>query len=43
MSKNWSNIREEWLRSTSIPEDDAKWALDVLIENEEEIYNIERQ
>ena len=43
MSKNWSNIRDEWLKSTSIAEGDAKWALEALINNEEDLFEIERK
>ena len=31
MSKNWSYIRDEWLKRTTIAADDAKWALEALI------------
>ena len=31
MRKNWSYIRDEWLKSTTITEDDAKWALEVRV------------
>ena len=43
MSNNWSYIRDEWLQSTSIGERDAKWALEALINNEEELFEIERK
>ena len=43
MSKNWSYIRDEWLKSTTIAEDDAKWALESLINTEEELFEIERK
>ena len=43
MSKNWSNIRDEWLKSTTIAEDDAKWALEALINTEEDLFEIERK
>ena len=43
MDKNWSNLREEWLKSTSIPEDDAKWALDAMVESEDQLFEIERK
>ena len=42
MSKNWSYYREEWLKSTSLHEEDAKWALEALIDAEEELFEIER-
>ena len=42
MSKNWSYYREEWLKNTSLQEEDAKWALEALIETEEELFEIER-
>ena len=43
MPKNWSYIRDEWLKSTTIAEDDAKWALEALINSEEELFDIERK
>ena len=43
MSENWSSIRDEWLKSTAIEEGDAKWALEALINNEEELFEIERK
>ena len=43
MPKNWSYIRDEWLKSTTIAEDDAKWALEALINSEEELIEIEQK
>ena len=43
MSNNWSYIRDEWLKSTTIAEDDAKWALEALINTEEDLFAIERK
>ena len=43
MSNNWSFIRDEWLKSTTIDEEDAKWALEALINTEEELFEIERK
>ena len=43
MPKNWSYIRDEWLKSTTITEDDAKWALEALIISEEEFFEIEKR
>ena len=43
MPKNWSYIRDEWLKSTAIEEEDAKWALEALINTEEELFEIERK
>ena len=43
MPKNWSKIRDEWLNNTAIEENDAKWALNALINSEEEIFEIERK
>ena len=43
MRKNWSYIRDEWLKSTTITEDDAQWALEVLVNKEEELFDIERK
>ncbi len=42
MPKNWSYFREEWLRNTSLQEDEAKWALDTLINSESDFFEIER-
>jgi len=41
MSKDWTYFREEWLKNTSLQEDDAKWALEALINSEKEFYEIE--
>ena len=43
MSKKWSKIRDEWLNNTAISEDDAKWALEALINSEGELFEIERK
>ena len=43
MSSNWSKIRDEWLNKTAISEDDAKWALEALINSEEDLFEIERK
>ena len=43
MSENWSYFREDWLKNTSISEDDAKWALEALINAEEDFYEIEKR
>ena len=43
MPKNWSKIRDEWLKSTALAEDDARWALEALINSEEELFDIERK
>ena len=42
MSKTWSYFREEWLKSTTLPLDDAKWALEAFFENEEDFFEIEK-
>ena len=42
MSKDWTHFREEWLKNTSLQEDDAKWALEALINSEKEFYEVER-
>ena len=42
MSKDWTYFREEWLKNTSLQEDDAKWALEALINTEKEFYEVER-
>ena len=41
MSKDWTYLREEWLKNTSLQEDDAKWALEALINSEKEFYEVE--
>ena len=41
MSNSWSYYREEWLKSTSLQEEDAKWALEAIIDTEEELFDIE--
>ena len=43
MQKNWSSLRDEWLQSTSIAEDDAKWALDAIISSEDKLFEIEKK
>ena len=43
MNNNWSKLRDEWLNSTAISEDDAKWALEALINSEPELFEIERK
>ena len=43
MPNNWSKIRDEWLDKTAIAKDDAKWALEALINSEEELFEIEQK
>ena len=43
MPNNWSKIRDEWLDSTAVAKEDAKWALEALINSEEELYEIEKK
>ena len=43
MPSNWSKIRDEWLNRTAIAKDDAKWALEALINSEEEFFAIEQK
>ena len=43
MPNSWSYIRDEWLKTTTIGADDAKWALEALINKEEELFEIERK
>ena len=43
MSKKWSKIRDEWLENTAISENDAKWALEALINSEDELFEIEKK
>ena len=43
MSSNWSKLRDEWLDSTAIAKDDAKWALEALINSEEELFEIDQK
>ena len=43
MPSNWSKIRDEWLGRTAVAKDDAKWALEALINSEEEFFEIEQK
>ena len=43
MPSNWSKLRDEWLDRTAIAKDDAKWALEALINSEEELFEIEKK
>ena len=43
MPSNWSKIRDEWLDRTVIAKDDAKWALEALINSEDELFEIEKK
>ena len=43
MLNSWSYIRDEWLKRTTIAQDDAKWALEALINTEEDLFEIERR
>ena len=43
MPSNWSKIRDEWLDRTAIAKDDAKWALEALINSEEDLFEIEQK
>ena len=43
MPSNWSKIRDEWLDRTAIAKDDAKWALEALINSEDELFEIEKK
>ena len=43
MPSNWSKIRDEWLDRTAIAKDDAKWALEALVNSEDELYAIEQK
>jgi len=43
MKKSWSALRDEWLRSTSIPTEDAKWALETIVGKEDKLFEIERK
>jgi len=43
MPSNWSKLRDEWLDRTTIAKDDAKWALEALINSEEELFKIEQK
>ena len=43
MPTNWSKLRDEWLDRTPIAKDDAKWALEALINSEEELFEIEQK
>ena len=39
MPSNWSKIRDEWLDRTAVAKNDAKWALEALIDSEEDIFD----
>ncbi len=43
MLSNWSKLRDEWLDSTAVPTGDAKWALEALINSEEDLFEIEQK
>ena len=43
MPNNWSKIRDEWLDRTAIAKDDAKWALEALINSEDELFAIDQK
>ena len=43
MPSNWSKIRDEWLNRTAIAKDDAKWALEALVNSEDELFEIEQR
>ena len=43
MPSNWSKIRDEWLDRTALAKDDAKWALEALINSEEDFFEIEQK
>ena len=43
MPSNWSKIRDEWLDRTAVAKDDAKWALEALINSEEDLFEIEQK
>ena len=43
MPTNWSKIRDEWLDRTAVAKDDAKWALEALINSEEDLFEIEQK
>ncbi len=43
MPSNWSKIRDEWLDRTAVAKDDAQWALEALINSEEELFEIEQK
>ena len=43
MPSNWSKIRDEWLDRTAVAKDDAKWALEALINSEKELFEIEQK
>ena len=43
MPSYWSKLRDEWLNRTAISNDDAKWALEALINSEDELFEIEQK
>ena len=43
MPSYWSKIRDELLDRPAVAKDDAKWALEALINSEEELFEIEKK
>ena len=43
MSKRWDQIRDDWLSSTSLPKEIAKWAIEVFNTNQKAIDLIEKE
>ena len=41
MEKTWGNTRDEWLRKTSLSEEESSWAIESINKNEKEIYALE--
>ncbi len=43
MPSNWSKLRDEWLDRTAVAKDDAKWAIEALINSEKELFEIDQK
>ena len=41
MALSWSDRRENWIKTTKISNEDARWALDCIVKNEDSIYALE--
>ncbi|AAP99856.1 MULTISPECIES: hypothetical protein [Prochlorococcus] len=42
MEKTWNEIRDAWLRKTSLTEEAASWAIESINKSEEDIYEIQK-
>ncbi|KGG15127.1 MULTISPECIES: VHS domain-containing protein [unclassified Prochlorococcus] len=41
MKKTWSDFRDQWIKTTSLPEETSLWAIESLNKNERAIYALE--